>query len=99
MIYKTSGRERERGTIGLTGMEDVSTSGLNHYEGQDTLPAHARSALHTIALTRHHQRARKDQVTVHRTSALAVPQARRLTSNHGSGLHYANLRRDLRQMF
>jgi putative transposase len=47
----------------------------------------------------HHQTARKDQATDHRISALATPQARRLTSTPRRGPHSANLRRELCQMF
>ncbi len=46
----------------------------------------------------HHQTTRKDQAKDHRTSALAAPQARRLTSTPKRGRHSAKLRRELRQM-
>lgn len=46
-----------------------------------------------------HQIARKDQATDHRTSPLAGPQARRLTSTPKQGPHSADLRRKLCQMF
>ena len=47
----------------------------------------------------HHQTARKDQATDHRTSALATQQARRITSILKRGHNSANLRHELRQMF
>ena len=47
----------------------------------------------------HHQTARTDQATDHRTSTLAAPQARRLTPASRRGPLSANLRPDLRQMF
>jgi transposase-like protein len=47
----------------------------------------------------HHQTARKDQATDHRTSALATPQARRLKPIPRRGPHSAKLRRELCQMF
>ncbi len=47
----------------------------------------------------HQQTARKDQATDHRTSVLATPSARRRASIPGRGPQFANLRRDLRQIF
>jgi putative transposase len=46
-----------------------------------------------------HQTARKDQTTDHRTSPLAAPQARRLTSTPNRGPHSTNPRPHLRQIF